>query len=173
MTSAIDPTEIGIIHLLHLSFGAKPALLRTLPAPPRLAFVHGTDLLYAERYPAQLDILQQSARAADSIVVPTNAMADRLLKLSPKTSRRKIEQAPWGIPDNLFGHPPTRAGHRATSHLRLLYAGRLTEEKGIESLLHAIPLAPAFELSIAAPSAQFHALTPLIRRLGVHVHYLG
>ncbi|GGU32308.1 glycosyltransferase family 4 protein [Streptomyces violascens] len=173
LVSAVDPAQVSVLHLHHLAFGATPALLRAFPEPPRIAFVHGTDLLFAQTHRDQLGVLQQSAHAADRIVVPTNAMADHLLKLAPRTDRRKIEQIPWGVPDRLIDNPPSRAGHRTTSHLRLLYAGRLTEEKGIEALLHAALLAPAVALSIAAPPAEFHALAPLIRRLGIHVNYLG
>ncbi|MGW7458803.1 hypothetical protein [Streptomyces sp. NPDC054797] len=36
-----------------------------------------------------------------------------------------IEKAPWGIPDLLFS-PPPRPGRRRTSHLRVLFASRLS-----------------------------------------------
>ncbi|MFF9788896.1 glycosyltransferase involved in cell wall biosynthesis [Streptomyces sp. 2333.5] len=173
LRTAIDPTRISVLHLHHLAFGATPALIQALPKPPRIALVHGTDLLFAETHRDQLDVLQQSARAADAIVVPTGAMADRLLQLAPRTNPRKIAKIPWGIPDRLLTTPPPRPAHRQTNHLRLLYAGRLTAEKGIEALLHAIPVTQGVELSIAAPPAQLHALTPLLRRLRVRVQYLG
>jgi glycogen synthase len=83
-------------------------------------------------------------------------MADQLLKLAPTTDRRKITKIPWGIPDRLLITPPLRSARRPTGHLRLLYAGRLTAEKGI-----------------AAPRHQFHGLIPLLRLLKVHVRYLG
>ncbi|MFE0192480.1 glycosyltransferase family 4 protein [Streptomyces sp. NPDC058989] len=173
LVTAIDPAQISVLHLHHLAFGATPALIQALPAPPRIALVHGTDLLFAETHRDQLAILQQSARDADAIVVPTGAIADRLLGLAPKTNPRKIEKIPWGIPDQLLTSPPPREGHRHTSRLRLLYAGRLTAEKGVEALLRAIPLTRAVELSIAAPPAQFHALAPLLDRQGVRAQYLG
>lgn len=125
----IDPSDIGALHLQHLTFGATPALIRALPDHPRIALVHGTDLLFAEAHRDQLRVLHETARAADAIVVPTAAMADRLLHLAPTTDRRKIEKIPWGIPDHLLTAPPPRPGHRPTSHLRLLYAGRLTAER--------------------------------------------
>ncbi|QHC26262.1 glycosyltransferase family 4 protein [Streptomyces sp. GS7] len=170
---AIESAQIGVLHLHHLAFGATPALIQALPTPPRIALVHGTDLLFAETHRDQLAILQQSARESDAIVVPTGAMADRLLQLAPQTNPRKIEKIPWGIPDHLLTSPPPQAGHRHTSRLRLLYAGRLTAEKGVDVLLRAIPLTQAVELSIAAPPAQFQALAPLLRRLGVRAQYLG
>ncbi|MFJ2019609.1 glycosyltransferase family 4 protein [Streptomyces nodosus] len=173
LSQQLNPTDIGVLHLQHLAFGATPALIRALPDHPRLALVHGTDLLFAEAHRDQLGVLRETARAADAIVVPTAAMADRLLRLAPTTDRRKIETIPWGIPDHLIASPPPRPGHRPTSHLRLLYAGRLTAEKGIEALLHALPIMQAVELSVAAPRHQFHALAPLLRPLGVRVRYLG
>ncbi|WP_433891360.1 glycosyltransferase family 4 protein [Streptomyces sp. CA-111067] len=172
LAGAIDPTAISTLHLHHLAFGASPALLAALPTARSIALIHGTDLLYAERYADQLAVLQHCAGAADAIVVPTNAMADRLLTLAPE-ARKKIEFIPWGIPDHLLNSPRAQQSPRRTDHLRLLYAGRLTAEKGIELLLRALAYAPAVELSVAAPPAQFQALAPLLHQLGLHVHYLG
>ncbi|MER7177981.1 glycosyltransferase family 4 protein [Streptomyces hyaluromycini] len=169
----IDPTSVDVLHLQHLAFGGTPALMRALPTHPRIALVHGTDLLFAEAHKDQHQVLQEAVRAADAIVVPTGAMADHLLKIVPTVNRRKITKIPWGIPDHLLTAPPPRPSRRPTGHLRLLYAGRLTPEKGIETLLRAIPTAQAVELSIAAPRHQFHGLTPLLRLLKVHVRYLG
>jgi glycosyltransferase involved in cell wall biosynthesis len=171
LAERIDPDSVSTLHLHHLAFGATPALMQALPERPRIAFVHGTDLLFAKAQKDQHDVLQQCAAAADAIVVPTNAMADRLIQLAPRTSRKKIHHIPWGKPDHLLTSPPP--GARRTSHLRLLYAGRLTAEKGVENLLHALAFIPAVELSVAAPPAQFQALAPLLHRRGLHVQYLG
>ncbi|WP_181801239.1 glycosyltransferase family 4 protein [Streptomyces shenzhenensis] len=173
LTQRIAPSSVDVLHLQHLTFGGTPALIRALPAHPRIALVHGTDLLFAESHRDQLRVLQETARLADAIVVPTGSMADRLLQLAPTTERRKIAKIPWGIPDHLLTTPPPRPAPRPTGHLRLLYAGRLTAEKGIEALLRAMSVAQAVELSIAAPRHQFHGLTPLLRQLKVHVRYLG
>lgn len=173
IVSAIQPAaDVSTLHLHHLAFGASPALLRALPAARRIALVHGTDLLYAEMYRDQHDVLQHCAGAADAIVVPSNAMADRLLALAPGTTRRKIEFIPWGVPDQLLSSAASPRLRR-TGHLRLLYAGRLTSEKGVEALVHSLVSTTAVELSVAAPPAQFQALAPLLHRVGVHVHYLG
>ncbi|MGV9789581.1 glycosyltransferase family 4 protein [Streptomyces sp. NPDC003435] len=173
LAMAIDPAQIGVLHLQHLAFGAAPALMRALPLHPRIALVHGTDLIFAEAHRDQLQVLRETARAADAIVVPTGAMADRLLKLAPQVDRRKITRIPWGIPDHLLTDPPARPARRSSSHLRLLYAGRLTAEKGVEALAKSVASVPGVELSIAAPRAQFHALAPLLQRAGVRARYLG
>ncbi|MDT3395363.1 glycosyltransferase family 4 protein [Streptomyces sp. B1866] len=173
LAAAIDPARIGVLHLQHLAFGAAPALMRALPAHPRIALVHGTDLLFAEAHPDQLQVLRETARATDAIVVPTGAMADRLLGLAPRTDHRKITRIPWGIPDRLLTDPPPRTTRTSPSHLRLLYAGRLTAEKGAEALIKSLALVQGVELGVAAPGNQFHALAPLLRRTGVRARYLG
>ncbi|GAQ55573.1 glycosyltransferase family 4 protein [Streptomyces acidiscabies] len=172
LSAAIDPARISVLHLQHLTFGASPALIRALPLHPRIALVHGTDLIFAEAHRDQLRVLRETARAADAIVVPTGAMADRLLELAPQTDRRKVTQISWGIPDHLLTDPPPRPP-RTTSHLRLLYAGRLTAEKGAEALVKSLAPVPGVELSIAAPQAQFHALAPLLHRADIRPRYLG
>ncbi|MFD6762967.1 glycosyltransferase family 4 protein [Streptomyces roseolus] len=173
LTAAINPSQVDVLHLHHLAFGATPALMRALPTHPRIALVHGTDLIFAEAHRDQLQVLRATARGADAIVVPTGAMADRLLKLAPQTDRRKIVHISWGIPDRLLNHPPVRTTHPPRSHLRLLYAGRLTSEKGVEALIRSVAPLQGVELSIAAPSAQFHALAPRLQRAGVRANYLG
>ncbi|MFG2836928.1 glycosyltransferase family 4 protein [Streptomyces zaomyceticus] len=173
LTAAIDPSRIDVLHLHHLAFGATPALMRALPTHPRIALVHGTDLIFAEAHRDQLQVLRATARAADAIVVPTPAMADHLLKLAPQTDRRKITHIPWGVPDQLLSHPPVRTNHPSRSHLRLLYAGRLTAEKGVEALIRSVAPLQGVELSIAAPRTQFRALAPRLQRAGVRARYLG
>lgn len=173
LAARLRPSRIDVVHLQHLTFGATPALIRALPAHPRIALVHGTDLLFAEAHPGQLRTLRETVRLSDAIVVPTWAMADRLLRLVPRINRRLIHQIPWGIPDHLIQTPPPLVPRPAGGHLRLLYAGRLTAEKGFEALLRALSRTPGAELSVAAPQTQFRTLMPLMRRLGVRVRYLG
>ncbi|KUL33841.1 glycosyltransferase [Streptomyces sp. NRRL F-4489] len=173
LTTAVDPSRIGVLHLQHLTFGATPALVRALPAHPRIALVHGTDLLFAESHPDQLHVLRETARTANAIVVPTTAMAAHLRKLAPLIDERKIIRVPWGIPDHLLTDPPPRRPRITTNHLRLLYAGRLTTEKGVETLIKSLARVSRAELSIAAPRSQFHAMAPLLQRMGVRARYLG
>jgi glycosyltransferase involved in cell wall biosynthesis len=173
LANAIDPGRIDVLHLQHLAFGATPALIRALPTHPRIALVHGTDLLFATSHRAQLRTLRETARAAHAIVVPTGAMADRLLSLAPATDRAKIVHIPWGIPDHLLNSPPHRPIRAPGERLRLLYAGRLSAEKGIAPLVRAVARTPGVELSIAAPRLQYEQLAPLLKQAGLRAHYLG
>ncbi|MEU5186716.1 glycosyltransferase family 4 protein [Streptomyces klenkii] len=173
LAEAVDPDQIGVLHLQHLAFGATPALIQALPEHPRIALVHGTDLLFAEAHRDQHKVLSNTVRLADAIVVPTPAMADRLLRIAPTTDRAKIVHIPWGVPDRLITRPPRRSPQASGGPFRLLYAGRLTPEKGAENLLRALAAVTGVELSIAAPQDQFHTLTRAIRQSGVKVRYLG
>ncbi|MFF4605848.1 glycosyltransferase family 4 protein [Streptomyces sp. NPDC001339] len=173
LTKAIALDHIGVLHLQHLTFGGTPALIKALPEHPRIALVHGTDLLFAEAHRSQHKVLTESVRLADAIVVPTSAMADRLLRIAPTTDRTKIAHIPWGIPDRILAHPPHRSPRPPGSPFRLLYAGRLTSEKGAENLLSALAAVQGVELSIAAPQYQFHALTHAVQQSGVKIRYLG
>ncbi|MEU5050134.1 glycosyltransferase family 4 protein [Streptomyces sp. NPDC021096] len=173
LAEAFDPDQIGVLHLQHLAFGATPALIRALPEHPRIALVHGTDLLFAEAHRDQHQVLTDTVQLADAIVVPTPAMADRLLQTAPTTDRAKITHIPWGVPDQLIHRPPRRSPRPSGGPFRLLYAGRLTPEKGAGNLLRALAAVTGVELSVAAPQDQVHTLTRAIRTSGVTVRYLG
>ncbi|WP_424217019.1 glycosyltransferase family 4 protein (plasmid) [Streptomyces sp. BI20] len=174
--TAAGPANPQLLHLHHLAFGATPALLHAFPDRPGIAFVHGTDLLFAEQHRDQRSVLTHAARAATTIVVPTWAMADRLRTITPNIDPHKIHRIPWGIPDQLLDSPPQHRPRRPGTPLRVLYAGRLTEEKGVDLLLRAVTLAPRIELSVAAPRAQYTALADRLRTThpaGPPIRYLG
>ncbi|MCZ4118677.1 glycosyltransferase family 4 protein [Streptomyces sp. H39-S7] len=170
---ALDPDQVAVVHLQHLTFGATPALIRALPHHPRIALVHGTDLLFAAAHRTQLRVLRNTTAAADAIVVPTAAMADHLRELAPALDTTKVAEIPWGIPDHLITTPPPRPPRDPDGVLRLLYAGRLTAEKGVQTLLRTLTGTTGAELSIAAPAHEFSGLAPLLRTAAVPVRYLG
>lgn len=172
LAERIDPGKIDILHLQHLAFGGTPALRAVLPNHAQIALVHGTDLLFAQTHLDQLQVLRDTAQHASAIVVPTAAMADRLVGLAPGTDRAKIHQIPWGIPDHLHTQIPPSA-QRPVDELRLLYAGRLTSEKGGDNLIRVLAGAHSIHLSIAAPEGEFDALAPALDRSGIAFSYLG
>ncbi|MFD8496627.1 glycosyltransferase family 4 protein [Amycolatopsis sp. NPDC059657] len=150
-----DPAGFDAVHWQHLSFGATPALLRAFPDHPRIALVHGTDLLFAADHPTQRDVLREAGAAADAVVVPTSAMADLLRTVTPVEPKR-IVHVPWGIPDRLLHSPPPRPETR--DGFRVLYAGRLTAEKGAAQLIASLTGLPGVTLCVAAPEHEFAAL---------------
>ncbi|MFD6094862.1 glycosyltransferase family 4 protein [Nocardiopsis flavescens] len=140
-----------VLHLQHLVFGASPALSAAFPNTPSIALIHGTDLLYARASLTQHAVLTQISQRSRSVVAPTPGMADLLRRLVPTFPTERIVHVPWGVPDHLLASPPIRPAQRSPGPLRLLYAGRLTPEKGTADLLTACSEAGA-ELSVAAPT---------------------
>ena len=157
LSAAFTPPGDAVAHLQHLTFGASPALIGAFPRLRRVALVHGTDLLAAETSQTQLHVLHRVIAAASAIVVPTTAMADRLRRLAPHLPASRLTHIPWGIPDQLLaGVPPRRPGPDGT--LRLLYAGRLTAEKGVAELITTCTGIGGIQLAIAAPGDQRAAM---------------
>lgn len=150
-----------VLHLHHLAFGASPALVKAWPHAAAIALIHGTDLLYARHSHAQHTVLTDIAHHARYVVAPTPAMADQLRTLAPTVDARKIVHIRWGVPDALLTDPPARS-EQAPGPLRLLYAGRLSPEKGVQELITACARSGA-RLSVAAPD------DPQLEG----VHYLG
>ncbi|MGH3773900.1 MAG: glycosyltransferase [Pseudonocardiaceae bacterium] len=173
MTATVNPPGGAVVHLQHLAFGASPALLNAFPELPRIALIHGTDLLFAEAYLTQLQVLQHVVDAAAAIVVPTAAMADRLRRLAPHLDPARVTHIPWGVPDQLLDVPPMPPRQRTDGKLRLLYAGRLTAEKGAAGLVTACAEVPGVHLSIAAPHYEYAALSDRVNRPTARVEYLG
>ncbi|GGO63238.1 glycosyltransferase family 4 protein [Nonomuraea cavernae] len=171
---ALDPHinrgEVAAVHLQHLTFGATPALIGLLPKHPRLVLVHGTDLIFAARHQTQRRVLLHAVKAARRIVVPTAAMADMLAQLT-EVRGTDIVQIPWGIPDELLHTPPQRAMRQGA--LRLLYAGRLSSEKGVAALARALADVGGLHLSVAAPAAEYAACKADLARTGCRLSYLG
>ncbi|MGW0836166.1 glycosyltransferase [Streptomyces prunicolor] len=147
---------VEVLHLQHLAFGATPALARAFPGPPRIALLHGTDLLYAADSATQHTVLTETTATADAVVAPTVAMADRLCRTTRATPRRVVH-IPWGVPDHLLSTPPARTPH-PDGPLRVLYAGRLTREKGGAELFTELGGLPGIEISVAAPAGQYDDL---------------
>lgn len=172
LATVVKPDDVAITHLQHLAFGATPALLHAFPEHPSIALVHGTDLLTATSNSTQRQVLRQGTHRATAIVVPTPAMADCLRRLAPDLDFAKVEHIPWGIPDHLLHRPPTppAPGDRP---LRLLYAGRLTAEKGVSALGAACANDRNMTLSIAAPRGEHERFAAQLRKANCQHHYLG
>ncbi|MEV0129583.1 glycosyltransferase [Dactylosporangium sp. NPDC050688] len=163
--AAFTMEDYHVVHLQHLTFGATPALLSALPHAATIALVHGTDLLVAAEDRTQAQVLRDTVAAADAVVVPALAMADRLRRLAPAAGR--LVHIPWGVPDHLLTHRPRRAPRRPDV-LRVLYAGRLSGEKITSRIIAATAGVAGVQLSVAAPPEQFTRLAETAGLVGVH-----
>ena len=77
LTATVNPPGEAVAHLQHLAFGASPAQIDAFPELRRIAFVQGTDLLYAGRLTAEKGADRLAAACAEvsgvrlSIAAPT------------------------------------------------------------------------------------------------------
>jgi glycosyltransferase involved in cell wall biosynthesis len=175
VSAAVNPADGSVAHLQHLAFGASPALISAFPKLRRIALVHGTDLLAAETSRTQLHVLHRVIAAASAIVVPTLAMADRVRSIAPYLPACQLVHIPWGIPDQLLTAPPARKP-RPGDELRLLYAGRLSAEKGAAGLIEACAAVSGIRLSVTAPGEKHTTLQrsrPASQRASLPVRWLG
>lgn len=165
--------DVDVLHLQHLAFASAPALLRALPTHPSIALCHGTDLLAAERHPTQRRVLAEIVARAARVVVPTPTLADRLERLAPGDVRKRIVDIPWGVPVELLSSWRRRRPAPTGGPLRVLYAGRLSPEKGFATIVAAMAHARNATLAVAAPEHEFIRLYGQLGRDAPPMTYLG
>ncbi|MFJ4413001.1 glycosyltransferase [Streptomyces sp. NPDC088925] len=152
LLAALDGTAPAVLHLHYLTFAGTEALLQAFPHTPRIAFVHGADVLAAERDRDHHDTLRETVRRAETIVIPNESLARKVVDLSTPAVWERIEVMPWGIPDHLVSGP-AGAPPAPSSTLRLLYAGR-ADEPGLLSVLRALGPVGGVALHVMTPGRQ-------------------
>src|SRR5579863_8117382 len=132
----------------------------------------------ATRFAAK-QLTRTFANMADAVIVPTRAMAQRLIDIGV---RARVEIVPSGIDVDRFGSGRrdealrTRLGARAGDRL-VLSVGRLAKEKNLELLLRALAEVrdPCVRLVLAGDGPMRAELEELARRLGLaaQITFLG
>ncbi len=128
---------------------------------------------------AATQLTRAFANMTDAVIVPTRAMAQRLMEMRVRT---RIEIVPSGIDVARFGagrrDAALRAKLGASSGERLvLSVGRLAKEKNVELLLRGLAAArdPSLRLAIAGDGPARSELEELARTAGVtaQTRFLG
>lgn len=154
----------GCTHLhAHFAGGAAAhAIVAARLAGLSVSFVcHGHDV-YAEAEDLELKLA-----CADFVVAVCNDMASDLARLAPKAS---IVTAPCGIDEESLA--PRRD---APGNGRLLFVGRIVEQKGVDDLLRALAEIPVAEIDIIGDGPLAPVYKQEAERLGLagRVHFLG
>ncbi len=128
---------------------------------------------------AATQLTRAFANMTDAVIVPTRAMAQRLVEMGV---RARVEIVPSGIDVTRFGAGRrdealrAKLGARAGERL-LLSVGRLAKEKNLELLLRGLAGArdPSLRLAIAGDGPMRSELEELARGVGVsgHTRFLG
>ena len=124
-----------IIHIQHLSFGMARAFSKI--KLPKIAICHGTAVLSAINNKFHKKNITKILDSSQVVIFPTKNMLNDCKKIYKFSQKTKI--IPWGIPDELFSFKQNRK-YPIKNSLNLLYAGRLTENKGVDTIINALKL---------------------------------
>ncbi|WP_219518457.1 glycosyltransferase family 4 protein [Nonomuraea ceibae] len=102
--------------------------------------------------------------------MPTVVVTGMLSQLT-RVDGADVVHIPWGIPDEFMQAPPLRESRQGP--LRLLYAGRLSEEKGANALIGTLATVGDVHLSIAAPANEYATCEADLARTGCRLSSLG
>lgn len=160
---------------LHAHFGSNSAavalLVRALGGPGYSFTVHGTSA-----FDAPLAIsLREKVLAARFVVAVSDLGRAQLMRWTPHEQWSKLHVVPCGLDVEQLERPPTPP----VAAPRLVCVARLSAEKGIAVLLHALARmqhqGQVCELALVGDGELRTELEALARRLGIadRVHWLG
>lgn len=164
LANQLHLVQPDVVHIHHLTFGMAKAWSRVLPpSMPVVAVCHGTDILAAWDDADHRDVVRQTLMRAQACVFPTLATARQAWAIEPRCEG-KSHIIPWGIPDACFDtlRPPSEVGGA-----RILYAGRLTDNKGARDIVEALTLLPNHHLTLVGPEPQHRAVFDWCAQLDV------
>jgi len=129
---------------------------------PLVTTLHGSDLRAAQHVAIARPLFRSVLRRSDRVTVVSQWLADGVTALAP-TAHPVV--APMPVVPDLFSPPPQGARLRN----RLLFVGKLNEQKGITVLLHALAqmrAKPAVDVVVGVGSTP-EDVRPLADSLGV------
>lgn len=111
--------------------GLVARAMRARTGTPYVVTMHGSDIRLAASAPGAGPLFRTVARRAAAMTTVSSWLAEQVKRLDPQT---RVEVAPMPVVADLF-HP---GGEREAD--RLLFVGKLTEQKGLHHLLRAMAL---------------------------------
>ncbi len=118
--------------------GILGALLKRKYKIPLLLTIHGSDLFALQNRlfrRMQKFVIENS----DAITINSEVTKKKLIEIFPSSSK-KVHVVPMGIDIHTFRKKTTSVGKKYAGKNILLTVGRLSEQKGIQYLLRAMPL---------------------------------
>jgi len=124
-----------IIHIQHLSFGMAVALSET--KLPKIAICHGTGVEFAINSDFHQNNVRKVIHSANKVIFPTKSMYDDYKRVFNVSKKKMI--VPWGIPDELCNQAILK-NNWGKEKYHILYAGRLSENKGVDLIIKSLTL---------------------------------
>lgn len=109
--------------------GLVARAIRARTGTPYVVTMHGSDIRLAASAPGAGPLFRTVSRRAAAMTTVSSWLAEQVKRLDPQT---QVEVAPMPVPAHLF-HPGSERDAN-----RLLFIGKLTEQKGLHHLLHAM-----------------------------------
>lgn len=153
----------GIIHAQHLGFGLALAFARAAGSTPMVSVAHGTDVIAATDNPQARTVLNEIVGASVRVVVPNEALAATVNRLTGGHHADRLTTVPWGVPLP----PAPTALPRAGKHLRLVHAGRLDANKSTITAIEAMARTTGHQLTVFGSGSELDALTRRTAELGL------
>lgn len=169
------------INLLHahwiLPQGFVGVFLKKIFNIPLLVTVHGSDL-FPLKNPVFKKLQKHVAENADFITVNTEATKAELLSRFPE-AKNKLAVIPMGIDISLFKKSNGKKPVKYSKNKILLFVGRLSDQKGLQCLIDALPgiveKEPAVKLLIIGEGPFKPELDKKIKenKVKLYVEFLG
>ncbi len=144
-----------LIHAQHLGFGLALAFARAAGGTPMVSVAHGTDVIAATETPQARTVLNEIVDASVRVVVPNEAMAAEVDRLTDGRHTDRLTLVPWGIPLPSAPTALPRAGRR----LHLVHAGRLDANKSTITAIEAMALTTGHRLTVIGSGSELDTLT--------------
>ena len=149
VTEAVEAFQPDVILCHHLYFLA--ALVRELyPGIPVYGQCHGSDLRQLRKNPWQREWIIQNIRQLDGIFALHSQQKETVLETFGVAPEKVHVMGTGYNSDVFFQNPEIKAQHN--NRIRLIFAGKLSEKKGLYSLLRALRLLShpdRYELALA------------------------
>lgn len=168
--------DMILCHHLYLVTAVVRACIQGIPV---YGFCHNTDIRQMMKHSLQREFIRQQVGRLDGIFALHEAQKERILKVYPVPEER-IRIAGTGYNSSIF-YRDFREEERAKSTVRLVFAGKISRKKGVESLLKSLKLLPKsicgnMELALAGGSGnieEYEDIRGLAKTCPCKVEFLG
>lgn len=174
----ISKFEIEMIHAHWvLPQGFVSVFLKKIFKMPVIVTIHGSDLFPLKNWLFR-SMQEFVVKNVDSVTVNSPAARNELIKRFPYY-KNKIQIIPMGIDTNLFKKRAIRKPSKYSNDRLLLFVGRLSDQKGLQYLIDAMPHIikdePAAKLLIVGEGSYKKTLNEMIisRNLTMNVEFIG
>lgn len=131
----LDEFLPDLIHIQHLTFGMALAFSKINEKIPKIAICHGTDVLYSINNDFHRRNVIQVCKASKYVIFPSNEMYNDFKRIIGIDLGSKAKIISWGIP---CVEEKNEQKINLDGKINLLYAGRITEDKGVDIIINAM-----------------------------------